>query len=83
VHVVGGGSQNALLCQLTANITRRPVIAGPVEATALGNVLIQARAAGAITGTLPELRQIVSEGTTLHRYEPEPPPPSTLPTPKN
>ena len=70
VHVVGGGSQNALLCQLTANATRRPVIAGPVEATALGNVLIQARAAGAAAGGLPHLREIVAAGTSLRRYEP-------------
>src|SRR5207245_2467656 len=41
VHVIGGGSQNAFLCQLTANISRRAVLAGPVEAAALGNVLVQ------------------------------------------
>ncbi|ACL41066.1 carbohydrate kinase FGGY [Pseudarthrobacter chlorophenolicus A6] len=70
VHVVGGGSQNALLCQLTADATRRPVIAGPVEATALGNVLVQARAAGAVTGGLPELRRIIAAGASLRRYEP-------------
>ena len=50
VHVVGGGSQNKLLCQLTANATGKPVIAGPVEATALGNVLVQARASGELSG---------------------------------
>lgn len=71
VHVVGGGSQNTLLCQLTANATGRPVIAGPVEATALGNVLIQARAAGAATGGLPLLRGIIAAGTGLRRYEPQ------------
>ncbi|MGP4033691.1 rhamnulokinase [Pseudarthrobacter sp. 1C304] len=70
VHVVGGGSQNELLCQLTANATRRPVIAGPVEATALGNILVQARAAGAVAGGLPELRSIIATGTNLRRYEP-------------
>ncbi|WP_045729289.1 rhamnulokinase [Pseudarthrobacter chlorophenolicus] len=70
VHVVGGGSQNALLCQLTADATRRPVIAGPVEATALGNILVQARAAGAVAGRLPELRRIIAAGTSLMRYEP-------------
>jgi rhamnulokinase len=70
VHVVGGGSQNALLCQLTANATRRPVIAGPVEATALGNVLVQARAAGAVAGSLADLRTIVAAGSSLTRYEP-------------
>ncbi|MDQ0824373.1 rhamnulokinase [Arthrobacter sp. B2I5] len=71
VHVVGGGSQNTLLCQLTANATGRPVVAGPVEATALGNVLIQARAAGAATGGLPDLRGIIAAGTSLRRYEPQ------------
>ncbi|WP_285247023.1 rhamnulokinase family protein [Pseudarthrobacter sp. efr-133-R2A-89] len=70
VHVVGGGSQNTLLCQLTANATGRPVIAGPVEATALGNVLVQARAAGAAAGGLPQLREIIATGTSLRRYEP-------------
>ena len=51
VHIVGGGSQNALLCQLTANRTGRRVLAGPVEATAIGNVLIQGRAAGLVHGS--------------------------------
>ncbi|TDT86143.1 rhamnulokinase [Arthrobacter sp. AG258] len=72
VHVVGGGSQNTLLCQLTANATGRPVIAGPVEATALGNVLVQARAAGAAAGGLPQLREIIATGTSLRRYDPAP-----------
>jgi rhamnulokinase len=70
VHVVGGGSQNTLLCQLTANAMGRPVVAGPVEATALGNVLVQARAARAVSGGLQRLREIVAAGTNLRRYEP-------------
>ncbi|MGO4587787.1 rhamnulokinase [Paenarthrobacter sp. 2TAF44] len=70
VHIVGGGSQNRLLCQLTADATCKPVIAGPVEATALGNVLVQARAAGVVEGGLPELRALVAAGTDLERYEP-------------
>lgn len=70
VHIVGGGSQNRLLCQLTADATGKPVIAGPVEATAQGNVLVQARAAGVVAGGLAGLRQLVVAGTSLERYEP-------------
>lgn len=70
VHVVGGGSQNRLLCQLTANATGRPVVAGPVEATAMGNVLVQARAAGAAAGGLAQLRSIIAAGASLGRFEP-------------
>lgn len=69
VHVVGGGSQNELLCQLTADRCGLPVVAGPVEATALGNVLIQARFIGAAPSTLAGLRSLsarVSE-TRIHR----------------
>lgn len=70
VHIVGGGSQNELLCQLTADAAGRPLLAGPVEASALGNVLVQARAHGAVTGTLDELRELVAHTTPLRRYEP-------------
>ncbi|WP_455835344.1 rhamnulokinase [Pseudarthrobacter siccitolerans] len=70
VHVVGGGSQNRLLCQLTADATGKMVIAGPVEATALGNVLVQARAAGVVDGGLTRLRTLVAAGTSLEQYEP-------------
>jgi rhamnulokinase len=58
IHVVGGGVQNTLLCQLTADATRRPVRAGPVEATALGNVMVQAYAGGYL-GSLGEIRAAV------------------------
>ena len=68
--MVGGGSQNRLLCQLTANATGRPVVAGPVEATAMGNVLVQARAAGAAAGGLAQLRSIIAAGASLGRFEP-------------
>jgi rhamnulokinase len=59
IHVVGGGARNALLCRLTADICGRDVLAGPVEATALGNVLVQARAAGEL-GSLSELRSVAA-----------------------
>ena len=71
VHVVGGGSQNRLLCQLTADVTGKKVVAGPVEATALGNVLVQARAAGAASGGLGELRALVVQSHNLQVFVPE------------
>ena len=54
VHLVGGGSQNRLLCQLTADHLGMPVLAGPVEATAFGNILLTARAQGLVTGDLDQ-----------------------------
>ncbi len=60
VHIVGGGSRNALLNQFTADACQRPVIAGPVEATALGNVLFQARAAGEL-GSMAEIRAVIRD----------------------
>ncbi|WP_368497101.1 rhamnulokinase family protein [Herbiconiux sp. A18JL235] len=73
VHVVGGGSQNALLCQLTADRTGRPVVAGPVEATAIGNVLVQARAQGMVDSStsLEALRALVARAFPLVTYTPE------------
>ena len=70
VHLVGGGSQNGLLCRLTADACERPVLAGPVEATALGNVLVQARAAGTLTGEVEDLRALVRATHRPVRYEP-------------
>ena len=70
VHVVGGGSQNELLCQLTADRTGLPVLAGPVEATAIGNVLVQARAQGLVTGSLESLRALVARAFAPRRYVP-------------
>lgn len=70
VHVVGGGVRNELLCQLTADATGLPVVAGPVEGAALGNVLVQARAAGVLSGGLAELRAVGARGLELRRYEP-------------
>jgi len=60
VHVVGGGAQNSLLCRLLAERLGLPVLAGPVEATALGNVLVQARALGAVSGGLEDLRSLIA-----------------------
>lgn len=70
VHIVGGGSQNRLLCQLTADRTGLPVVAGPSEATAVGNVLVQARALGMVSGSLEALRAIVAESFTPVHYRP-------------
>lgn len=70
VHVVGGGSQNTLLCRLTAAATGLPVVAGPVEGTAVGNLLVQAWANGDLSGGLPAIREVVAASTELTRWEP-------------
>jgi rhamnulokinase len=70
VHLVGGGSQNALLCQLTTDATGLPVVAGPVEATAIGNVLVQARAHGLVSGDLESLRALVARSFPVITYQP-------------
>jgi rhamnulokinase len=71
VHVVGGGARNALMCRLTADITGRTVLAGPVEATALGNVLVQLRAAGELA-SLAEMREVASASSDPVAHEPAP-----------
>jgi rhamnulokinase len=70
IHVVGGGALNELLCQRTADRSGIPVLAGPVEATAIGNVLVQARAAGFAAGDLESLRAIVARAFEPKRYTP-------------
>jgi len=72
IHIVGGGCQNELLNQMTADACARPVIAGPVEATAAGNILTQAMAVGQIKD-LSELRSIIRNSFELKRYEPRQP----------
>ncbi|GAA3740673.1 rhamnulokinase [Salinactinospora qingdaonensis] len=69
VHLVGGGARNALLCQWTADALGLPVVAGPVEATAVGNMLVQAQAHG-VADDLAPLRRLVHETHNLCRYEP-------------
>jgi len=70
IHIVGGGARNDLLCQFTANAADLPVIAGPAEATAIGNLLTQALGLGYVE-SLVEIREIVRRSFPLKRYEPE------------
>ncbi|MDR1737919.1 MAG: rhamnulokinase [Candidatus Symbiothrix sp.] len=70
LHVIGGGSQNNLLNQFTANAIGIPVIAGPSEATAIGNALVQARGLG-IVGSLQEMREIIRNSVQLKTYYPD------------
>lgn len=67
IHIVGGGACNELLCQLTADACGIPVEAGPFEATALGNVVVQARALGVVG---PDLTALLRQTQPLRRYEP-------------
>jgi rhamnulokinase len=70
IHIVGGGSQNELLCQMTANASKREVVAGPVEATAIGNIVIQAIASGELRD-LPEARELIARSFPMKTYEPK------------
>jgi len=70
IHLVGGGARNALLCQLTADACGLPVVAGPAEATAIGNILVQARTLGAAPADLDGMRALVRDTHPLRRYEP-------------
>ena len=64
IHLVGGGARNALLCQLAADACQLPVEVGPVEAAAYGNVLVQARTAGVLTGGLADVRRLLHSTRT-------------------
>jgi rhamnulokinase len=69
IHIVGGGSQSTLLNQLTADVCQRPVFTGPVEATAMGNLLTQIRADGEL-GSMAEMRDVTRNSTAVRQYEP-------------
>ena len=69
IHIVGGGSGNGLLCQLTADASGRDVVAGPAEAAAVGNILVQLHAHGEL-GSLAEMREITSRSFRSRRYTP-------------
>jgi rhamnulokinase len=71
IHIVGGGSRNKLLNQFTADACQRPVLAGPVEATAMGNLLAQVRASGELS-SLAEMREVVRTSTPVETFEPGP-----------
>lgn len=69
IHIVGGGTQNGLLCQFTADATGRQVVAGPVEATAIGNLIVQAMALGLVS-SLAQGRELVRRSFEVTTYEP-------------
>jgi rhamnulokinase len=70
IHIIGGGAQNSLLCQYAANATGATVIAGPVEATAIGNIMVQALAVGCV-GSLEAIRSVVRQSFEPVSYEPK------------
>jgi rhamnulokinase len=72
IHIVGGGAQNRLLCQMTADACGRRVVAGPVEATAIGNLAMQAVAQGAI-GSIAQAREIIRHSFEVQEYRPKQP----------
>ncbi|MDK2799063.1 MAG: rhamnulokinase [Clostridiales bacterium] len=70
IHMVGGGIKDRLLCQFTANATGKQVIAGPVEATSIGNLMVQVKALGAVS-SLKEMREIVKNSFSTNTYQPQ------------
>ena len=69
IHVVGGGAQNRLLCQMTADACDRRVLAGPMEATAIGNVMMQAVASSDV-GSISQARQLIRRSFDVTEYTP-------------
>jgi len=70
VHIIGGGSQNRMLCQFAANATGLPVIAGPAEGTALGNIMVQAMAQGKV-GSLADIRRVIKNSFEFKEFMPQ------------
>ncbi|MGD0815227.1 MAG: rhamnulokinase family protein [Verrucomicrobiota bacterium] len=70
IHIVGGGSRNNVLNQFAADVCHRPVVTGPVEATALGNLLTQVRASGELS-SLAEMREVIRASSDVQYYEPK------------
>ena len=70
IHIVGGGARNRLLCRLTADAAGKPVVAGPAEATAAGNVMIQSLACGEVS-SVAQIRSVIRDSTELERYQPQ------------
>ena len=70
LHIIGGGSKNEYLDQFTANSCGVTVLAGPQEGTAIGNIMLQAKAAG-LVGDIWEMRRIIADSLELKRFEPQ------------
>lgn len=70
LHIIGGGSLNEYLNQFTANATGVTVLAGPQECTALGNIMLQAKAAGAVEDIF-DMRRIIADSVSMKRFEPK------------
>jgi rhamnulokinase len=70
IHIVGGGSANKLLCQMAANACERRIVAGPVEATAIGNVMLQAVSDGAV-GSIAQAREVIRDSFEVEQYLPQ------------
>jgi rhamnulokinase len=69
IHIIGGGCQNKLLCQFAADATQRQVLAGPVEATAIGNIMLQALARGYVK-SIAEARELIRRSFEVTTYDP-------------